>query len=398
MQAVADENHPHILRRNAVAGLYGRLNGHPVVPQHHGQFHRKKYGGGQCVGVGGHKIHLVIETQGGGVRLSDSQPVSVGYIRQIQHTCPLLFDASAAVGSGPGACDIGIHAAAGKIFPDLPDNQHIGFRYQNTGHQAFGVFQKRRFFRGNFFIVKHHDPVGLIVGIFNGSHAEQNVGMGSHIVAEQRDAGGKGAETVPVQAVRAFLLSQADAQHFHQSRLIGAAERAVGFDPVDRHDAVRLPGHPVNVDRKLYAVLIHLSQKNRLHGRTDGTAAEFFCDAVAGQYLPLAPGGGSSVASHGGNDKGACACFFQKENHLPENDIHVCDTPAASGNCNGHARTDLCPDARLDQLLPGFRRHILYMAAGECLGCPKHLGKLHIRQQRFNSAVIRKFLCHFHPP
>ena len=242
MQRVPDQDYTQVLGRYPVAGFGGGFYGHFIVPQHHSQLHWQEHGGGQGVGIGSQKVHLIEKADCGGIRLADSKAVSVRHIGQIQYAGPLLFDAAASVGGGPGSGDIGVHSTAREVFPDFFDDQYICFRYQDTGHQALRVFQKSRFLLGDFLIPKYHDPVGFVVCVFNGPYAEQHVGMGPYIVAEQWNSGGEGPETIFVQAVRSLLFAKADAQHFCQPRFDRATEGTVGLDSVDRHDTIGFVG------------------------------------------------------------------------------------------------------------------------------------------------------------
>jgi hypothetical protein len=110
-----------------------------------------------------------------------------------------------------------------------------------------------------------------------------------------------------VAALSALLLTHADDHHLHQAALVLAAEGGVGLHAAYHHDAVGLGGVLVQVDR---LALGGRDDDDGLHAGLDGYAHGLFGDAVAGEHLQLALGGGSAVAAHGREDEGLSASFL----------------------------------------------------------------------------------------
>ena len=78
-----------------------------------------------------------------------------------------------------------------------------------------------------------------------------------------------------------------------------------------------------------------------LHGRDDGHAHGLFGDPEIGQDLSLPFRRGPAVASHGGDDEGACAQALDLVDDGPGDPVDGVDPPAA----DGHGDPAACADA-----------------------------------------------------
>ena len=74
---------------------------------------------------------------------------------------------------------------------------------------------------------------------------------------------------------------------------------------------------------------VQFTVADHFHGGDDGHTHAFFCNVIAGKYCFLPFGGGSAVAAHGRDNKGAGFPFFQHIADGADKPCQVGDTAAA---------------------------------------------------------------------
>ena len=157
-------------------------------------------------------------------------------------------------------------------------------------------------------------------------------------VGDRRDELVEGGEALAMERVGALLLAQADGDHLQQAALDLAGEVGVRLDPVDRHDQVRvLERVAVHEDRHAGSDLTEL---DGLHARTDLAADRLRGDAVGGEHLELALGGGTAMAAHGGHDEHLGACLAHPFDRRRHDLVDPVDAAAADGQADPRARRD----------------------------------------------------------
>src|ERR1700722_16782666 len=118
-----------------------------------------------------------------------------------------------------------------------------------------------------------------------------------------------------VRIVGAYLLAEADHQHFLDAAAQRASKVSVRLDPVEDYDPIGSKRRNTEDDVKAVKSRADLSH---FHARFDGDAHAFGGNPVARQHLDLAPRGSPAMAAHGGHDEGT-RTRFDKE---PQGGFH----------------------------------------------------------------------------
>ena len=167
----------------------------------------------------------------------------------------------------------------------------------------------------------------------------------------------------------------------------------MGFDPVHQHDAVGLRRIPVNIDRTAVA---GIPDQGAVRACFDRTAAVFLPDAVTFQDRPLSLRRGSSVAAHGGYDKGPGSVLPQKTNGFPHDQRVVADSPASHRHGHRHTRPQIDQNFPPVETLPHLGRHIFQAGAVEFLADLHHIGNGYVFYNLIYNAHLSPlpFSCH----
>ncbi len=139
----------------------------------------------------------------------------------------------------------------------------------------------------------------------------------------------------------AFVFTESDEEHLHQSALMFAEEFGVGFDAGDDHDVVCCEGVVGEVDGDAFMRVV---DDGGGHVGPDGAAAEIFGDAVVFEDISLALRCASAVASHRCDDERTGLELLEELGGGFEDGGDVRYAAAASGDGDGVAGFDFFCD------------------------------------------------------
>ena len=219
------------------------------------------------------------------------------------------------------------------------------------------------------------DLHGLIVGVLQQRHAEEDVGVADDAAAEKLHHLRHILKAAGMAEFSALLLGQANGEHLHQARLIGAAEGGVRLDAVADDDAVGLGR--VLVDLHRIAVVRGAADHLRFHRAAHRAAHVFRSDAVARQHLALPFGERAAVTAHRRHDERFRAHLLDKIDDALDDGRVIADAAAARADGDAHARTDEAADLLLMELFVRYRRHVLDRRIVKLLTHAHHLRDLH---------------------
>src|ERR1700688_3916485 len=138
-----------------------------------------------------------------------------------------------------------------------------------------------------------------------------------------------------VRIVSAYLLAEANHQHFLDAAAQRSTKISVRLDPVEDHNPIGCKRRNAEDDVEAVKCSADLSH---FHAGFNGDAHAFGGNPVARQHLDLARCSGSAVAAHGGHDEGARARFDEDPQGGLHNLLEVGDAAAADTESDFHAR------------------------------------------------------------
>ena len=182
----------------------------------------------------------------------------------------------------------------------------------------------------------------------------------------------KVVHALAVQRCGAANLAHADGHHLDQAAFDVASEAGVGLDSVDQHNAVRLNGIGVGVDRH---AAVELSQNSGVHGGADGSPHTVLSQAVVFEYLPLALGVAGAVTAHGREQERFGTQRLDAVYHGLDNDLNIGDAAAAAADGDTLARLDPGGDFGLLELFGDGLWNIVHAGGPDLLPHWHHAGQ-----------------------
>ena len=214
-----------------------------------------------------------------------------------------------------------------------------------------------------------------MVGVFENGESAQDFAGFEHLAADGAD-GVFQAELVSVGVIMlcAGEFAEADGDHLEQAAFDLAHEIGVPLHAAAEHDAIAFVGVAVHIGLD---ALGRFAERHHVERTAHRAADSLLDDAVVGEHVGLALGGGGAVAAHGWKDEGAHALRLPVLDGGARDGGDIGD--AAAAHADGHAGAGL--EARGEsgsvKLALDFGGYIGDAAVGKMLAYQEKAGELH---------------------